>query len=445
MKVLLVNPNWQSKVSKKGKRFNRAFPPLDLMYCAAILEENGISVQICDANATGDSGKTAAENADDYDRIIITSTPYYKWQCPNLDFETFLDFLAPFPKDNLYLYGAHCSLFPVEVLKTSNVAGLITGQPEPAILDLCKKEKSRVPALVYRDGDRILSNPMSSQTDLDSLPMPAYHLVKDYAYRYDILGDRLMVFEGARGCPFKCIFCLQTMYNNTYRRKSPEKLIREVDRAVSQYGTKTGYFYDENFVSNKQMVGQLCEHLINKDCGFRWTCQTRPDSPDPGIFKLIKRAGCTLVHFGVESGSQKVLDTIGKRILVEDIKRTIGAAQQAGLRTVCFFMFGFPGEKSEDIEATIRLAIELNPTYASFHVAAPYPGTPFFQSVVSNPAPLHFPQAYTGEYSLSELEKTARKAFCSFYLRPVYLVGRLAGMRPSAIWRNLRLFLDFIK
>lgn len=108
-------------------------------------------------------------------------------------------------------------------------------------------------------------------------------------------------------------------------------------------------------------------------------------------------------------------------------------------------MFGFPGERKKDIEATIRLAIELNPTYASFHVATPYPGTPFFQSVVTNPTSLHFPQAYTGEYSLNDLEKTARNAFCSFYLRPVYLVRRLAGMRPSVIWENLSLFLNFIR
>lgn len=443
MKILLVNPSWKSRVSKKGARFNQRFPPLDLMYCASILEKAGLKVRILDANVSNCPGETAAQYAKNYDKIIITSSPYYKWQCPNLDFETFLEFIAPLPKENLYIYGAHGSLFPAEVLKKTSAAGVIKGEPETAVLDLCTKEKASVPGLVYHQAGRIISNPEGQLLDLDSLPIPAYQLVQEYNYSYEILGKRLMIFEGARGCPYKCAYCLQIMYANTYRRKSASHLIAEVESAISRYGIKHGYFYDENFTSNRNMVLELCSYLAKNK--LRWTCQTRPDSVDLEMLKKMKQAGCALIHFGVESGSQRILDKIHKQLKVEEIKKGVRLAQLANIETACFFMFGFPGETKEDFQATLQLAKQLAPTYASFHVASPYPGTKFYSDSFSLAPALNFPPAYTEDYSLAELKQTVNKAYYCFYLRPGYLLNRGLKTNFGLLVRGMQLLIDFIE
>ncbi|MBU2541065.1 MAG: B12-binding domain-containing radical SAM protein [Candidatus Omnitrophica bacterium] len=446
MKILLVNPSWKTKVSKKGHRFNRTFPPLDLMYCAAILEKAGIDVEIFDANADSKAKADIITLSRKYDKIIITSSPLYKWQCPNLDFETFLEFIAAFPKENLYLYGAHCCLFPEEVLEKSGAAGIIKGEPESMVLDLARKEKKYVPGLVYKQGGKIISNPKTELVDLNSLPLPAYHLVKQYKYNYEILGDRFMIFEGARGCPYKCTYCLQVMYGNTCRLKSSTKLIAEVETAISKFGIKNAYFYDETFTFNKKLVKELCNYLIKNKHGFRWTCQTRPDALSLEMLKMMKEAGCVLIHFGIESGSQRILERIEKQLTLEQIRNGIELTKSAGIQTACFFMFGFPEEIKEDFKKTIELAKQLNPTYASFHIATPYPGTKFYESIKGNRKTLDFPQSCPGgNYSLKELTTITRNAYYSFYLRPGYLAKRISGINIRTLPRELRLFIDFIK
>lgn len=446
MKVLLINPAWEAIISRKGKRHNKHFPPLDLLNCAALLEREKIGVEIFDANVSQLSPEEIAGYAAGFDKVFATSTPYYKWQCPNLDFDVFLNFIKPFNKQNLYLMGTHCSLYPEKVLKLTETAGIIRGEPEYTILDVCQdKAFGDVRGLTFKLDGNIISNSDRDLVSLDQFPIPAYHLLDPKKYGYEILGDNLMVFEGSRGCPYKCIFCLQIMYGNRYRKKSASKLIAEVDYAVQESGVENGYFYDLEFTLNKDLVNKLCDHLIERKYNFSWTCQTRTDSVDSQILKKMKEAGCKIIHFGVETGSEKILELINKKITLQEIEKGIEMTKRAGIETACFFMFGFPGETETDFLKTINLAKRLNPTYASFHIATPYPGTEFFKYSGLNMHDIYFPEAYTKEYTLEELEKVARKAFFKFYLRPAYILSRLRTGNLTSLMRQFKLFMSFIK
>lgn len=446
MKALLVNPTWEAIISRKGKRYNRHFPPLDLLSCAALLEQETIEVEVLDANISELSPLEIVNYTSRFDKVFVTSTPYYKWQCPNLDFDVFLDFIKPFDKRNLYLMGAHCSIYPEKVLQLTEVAGIIRGEPEYAVLEICKGKTSKdIQGLTFKLNGSIISNQDRGLLSLDQLPIPAYHLLDPKKYGYEILGNNFMVFEGSRGCPYKCIFCLQIMYGNRYRKKSVSKLIAEVDYAIQQFGVENGYFYDLEFTLNKDLVNKLCDHLIERKYNFSWACQTRADSVDPQILKKMKEAGCKVIHFGIETGSEKILELINKKITIEEIEMGIEMTKRAGIETACFFMFGFPGETEVDFSKTINLAKRLNPTYASFHVATPYPGTEFFKHLETNHSNISFPEAYTKEHTLEELEAVTRKAFLQFYLRPKYIFSRLRTGNLTSLKKQFSLFMNFIK
>ncbi len=143
MKALLINPAWEAIISRKGKRYNRHFPPLDLLNCAALLEQEKIEVEVLDANFSELTPLEIAAHASRFDKAFVTSAPHYNWQCPNIDFEVFLDFIKPFDKQNLYLMGTHCSIYPEKILQLTDVAGIIRGEPEYTILEICQGKASR--------------------------------------------------------------------------------------------------------------------------------------------------------------------------------------------------------------------------------------------------------------------------------------------------------------
>ncbi len=446
MKVLLINSTWDVLLSRKGKRYNRIFPPLDLLTSAALLEQEKIEVEVLDANVSSHSSLEIANYASGFDKVFVTSAPYYNWQCPNIDFEVFLNFIKPFNKENLYLMGTHCSVYPEKVLELTDATGIVRGEPEYTVLDICQgKTPKDIKGLTFKLDGNIISNPDRELLNLDQLPVPAYHLIDPKKYVYEILGDNLMVFEGSRGCPYKCMFCLQVMYGNRYRKKSASKLIAEVDCAIQKFGVENGYFYDLEFTLNKDLVNTLCDHLIEKKYNFSWTCQTRADSVDPQILKKMKDAGCKVIHFGIETGSEKILELINKKITLQEIVKGIEMTERAGIETAGFFLFGLPGETDADFLKTINFAKRLNFTYPSFHVAIPYPGTEFFNLLGTNHPGVDFPEAYTKEHSIEELRYVARKAFLQFYLRPNYIFSRLLRGKPSSWLKQLKLFINFIK
>lgn len=447
--VLLINPGWGGRISRKGRRFNRAWPSLSLLICASLLEKAGLHVRIVDGRVDHEWRKKSAQLARESDWICLTSSPLDRWQCPNLEVEYFVELAKSLPSEKLLIMGAHGSLFPWEMLRQTGARAVIRGEPEETLLSLVtQKDWSAIPGLVFRKGEKTYSTGTPPPANLKEFPVPAFHLISPSRYFYELMGRPFLLFEASRGCPYECSFCLKVMYGKGVRMKPTENIMAEIESAISIAGPFYGYFIDLEFTTNRGHAMEICDGLINRNYPFYWCCQTRADAVDAELLKHMKRAGCRLIHFGVESGSQRVLDCTNKRTNLEAIGRGIRLAKEAGMETACFFMLGFPRELPSEMEETLIFAKELNPTYASFHMATPYPGTgigPTDQlSQDESEGDMCFPP-HCADHDLLFLNRVIRRAYISYYLRFPYILSCLKHGSPSSLIRQAKLFAGFVR
>jgi radical SAM superfamily enzyme YgiQ (UPF0313 family) len=266
------------------------------------------------------------------------------------------------------------------------------------------------------------------------------------AYSYELMGKNFTLLEGSRGCPVRCSFCYLGMFGKKVRFKSPKKLFAEAENAVKNYGIKNIYFMDLEFGLNKLFVRDFCRLLIKNDLKVNWCCQMRVTDANGDLFKLMKAAGCSLIHFGAESGSDRILEASGKKITTEDARKASETALRAGIRRAFFFTFGFPGETQWEMNKTISHAISLNPEYASFHILNPYPGTSLARKYGIKPVlkPYYsYPGYLSDEHEFKTLNTMVKKAYLGFYLRPSSLF-RILRTEAHNLTGKLAVFSDLV-
>ncbi len=437
--ILLINPQWQGIRRQLQPQFKRLWQPLDLAVAAALLEERGFSVRILDNNVEKLSPGAVGAMAEGANKVFATSTPYDRWQCPSLDIQFFFDTLANIPKNRLYIMGAHVTERPEALLRKSNARAAILGEPEQTVLEIVLRDNahrvnSRIEGICYIEENRVIKTaPRKNSLDLNRIPHPAYHLLKMDRYRYEFMGRDFAILEGSRGCPYGCNFCYLGMYGTRFRQKSLEHLLGEVRHVTKEFGVQNIYFMDLEFGLNRTYLISLCKALIQMKTGINWCCQTRVTDVSRDVLAWMKKAGCTLIHFGVEAGSDRILNQTGKGITVSDCVRALRLTRQAGIRTALFMNFGFPGETLREMNATINLAIRLQPTYAAFHLIVPFPGTHLARQTGLDASllPPHLYPHFNMAHDLNLLKSILRKAYLRFYLRPSYVAGLLRRkMRP---------------
>jgi anaerobic magnesium-protoporphyrin IX monomethyl ester cyclase len=300
------------------------------------------------------------------------------------------------------------------------------------------------PGVAYLENKRLVQTEQRPLLNLGELPPPAMDLLPLERYRYEVLGDRLMILEATRGCPHACTFCMRAMYGGrAFRRKRTEQVCDELKEAVEKHRMRSIYLMDIEFTIDRAGAMAVCDCLERIGADVRWCCQTRADSLDEELVNRMRATGCRLVHFGVESGSDRILKQIGKGETTDQITRGVRMVQEAGMETACFFMFGFPGETRGDMEETVRFAQKLAPTYASFHVVEPYPMTPLANDVKDQIEGDFFPFVY--QFPGVDLKSMQRRALLKFYLRPSYVAQRMAQGGWSMLARQMKIFLDYLK
>lgn len=398
--------------------------PLSLAVTAALLEGDGHDVQVVDANALGLDDATLRDRLKGSDKVFVTSSTLDKWVCPNLGLSPFVQAVSVAGQvaPQVYGMGVHGTVRPGEVLRLAGLDAVVCGEPELTVKELCNEEDlGSIAGLAYLTDDEVVVTPVRAPADINAFPLPALHLLPLEAYRYEILGNRLVLLEGSRGCPYSCTFCLKVMYGRGYRRKEPDRLLRELDVALGSFGARSIYFMDIEFTLNRSLVEEVCHFLMQRRRRIVWCCQTRVDRVDPDLLQMMRASGCTLIHFGLESGSPRLLQRIGKGLDVEAMERAVRWTRNAHIRSACFFLLGLPGEEPEDVDMTLALARRLDPDYVSFHLAIPYPGTALYDEVRDSldDAAL-FPES-TGSLPVAELRSLQRRALLSHYLRPSYL------------------------
>lgn len=428
MQVLLINPDWKELVSKKSRLINRRWPPLDLLNCSALLEKQGIETEVLDARAGSFSLETIQNKINAADLTFITSSPLDRWQCPNPEVEDFIAFIRQLEnKQKVYVMGVHSTIYPEKILNATGVAGVIVGQPEFAVRQICQ----------IKPQIKIIG---SIEVDLGQFPLPRYDKIDLNDYYYELMGGRFALLETSRGCPFSCSFCLKRMYGDRVKKKPLEQIKKEIDYIVLNVKAKNVYFIDLEFTLEKEKVVQICEYILNQKYRFDWCCQTRADTVDRELLMLMRRAGCSLIHFGIDSGSQRILDMINKKTRLTAIKSGIELAGQAGIATAGFFMFGFPGETREEMNATIAFARSLPLDYASFHAVIPYPTTKLMNELLTDEM---FPENNISQYSKEFLTGLARHAYFAFYFRIRYIIRLF--LKPGLLAKQIKLFYSFIK
>jgi len=375
MKILLIKPYWPYPFGKGEHTYNRIWPPLSLANCAAILEQDGHDVNILDAHAARIKSNQLKSRIKGYDKIFITSSSLDRWQCPNINLKPFVDTIQVLSDhmSEIYVMGHHGTVNPEQILNLKGVRAVIRAEPEYTVADICNGiGLKEIHGISFKENENIISNPNREDFDLKTLPLPAYHLLDHKKYIYEIMGKQFGLFELSRGCYFNCKYCSLIMYGAKVRNKSSEQIKNELQISIEKYGLKNGYFIDLLFLSNKQLVQELCDFLIEKDYDFKWCCQTRADYLNKPILEKMKKAGCELIHLGVDSGMQKYLDLTEKKMTLEKITEAVALCEQSGIKTLTFFLFGFKGETKDDREEIFEFAKTLNPNYISFHKAHSY-------------------------------------------------------------------------
>lgn len=223
---------------------------------------------------------------------------------------------------------------------------------------------------VYFSGKRNL------QRDLDSLPLPARHLLKNKIYVSPETGNVISVIHGNRGCPAHCIYCpagLLTDY--TVRFRNPESILRELKDCVENYGIREFLFHGDTFTINKKWLKELCDGIVREKLDIHWGCNSRVDTIDDERAQMMKAAGCWVVAFGIEHGNQMMLDKMKKNATVEQAHEAVACCKRNGLRVQAFMVIGLPWETEETLAETYKFLKEINPDFFDINLATPLPGT----------------------------------------------------------------------
>ncbi len=453
-KILMINPDWTGIGRQKQPQFKRIWQPLGLAIAAALLEKEGFFVKIIDNNISRLSPLEIGKFSAGFDKVFVTSTPYDRWQCPSLDIKFFFDAIEHILPEKLYIMGAHVTERPETILKKSRARAAVLHEPEQTILEIARRDVSRqmppdIRGIAYiKDNRLVRTSSMGYLNDLDNLPYPAFHLLDMGKYFYEFMGENFTVMEGSRGCPFQCSFCYLGMYGTRFRQKSIKRLVDETVYVTNRFNIKNIYFMDLEFGLNRRRLLLFCEELTRQKLDIKWCCQTRVTDVDGKALQKMKESGCTLIHFGVEAGVDRILSRTGKKITIADCKKAVSLARDTGIRTALFMNFGFPGETKEDMEATIDLAVRLNPTYAAFHMIVPFPGTRLAEQIGLDPEafpPDQYPHYNFACHDLKLLKSMLKKAYLKFYLRPLYLAGFAKRFSMSGFKQAKLFFRMFFK
>jgi anaerobic magnesium-protoporphyrin IX monomethyl ester cyclase len=228
-----------------------------------------------------------------------------------------------------------------------------------------------------------LTGPRRPRYDLDSLPFPARELYDHNAYKsyYQAHhGYTITSMITSRGCPFDCDFCSRPIFGRTFRSRSPKNIVDEME-VIAGYGYERIWLADDIFPLNRKIGLAVCDEIVKRGLDIEWECLCRADIMDYELARRMRRAGCVRVFFGLESGNDRVLRLMNKRLTVEKSRRAVHAVDAAGIRAGAFFILGYPGETNETMLDTIRFASSLPLDYFSFTIPYPIPGTGLYEKL----------------------------------------------------------------
>lgn len=419
--IVLVNPPtpdgelWIRTQHRVGRRTreNMVWPQVSLAQMAAILHPD-YKVKVIDANAERMGWPEFARLLEKYQpKYYITQVT-----APTLENDMYGCFLAKARGAKTIAFGTHVTPIPRETMKPYPALDFVfVGEPDLTLRDLLDHLEGKIelrspevqkmfasdptykPALnedgsvdmhgikglTWRNGDEIVMNWVRPfVADLNDMPIPMHELLPLQKYRMPLIKGPFTFIVTSRGCPAGCTYCIKHVsYQYSARLRSPELLVKEMWE-LKRLGIHNIHMYADLFTVNREQVMELCRLMIEEKINIKWTCNSRVDYVDEELLQLMGKAGCWLISWGIESGNEQILRHAKKGAYPDKAERALRWAKQAGIKNWGYFIIGLPGETEETIRQTIDFAKKLPLDIALFHVAAPYPGTPFFFEVVEN-------------------------------------------------------------
>ena len=295
------------------------------------------------------------------------------------------------PSLTVVVGGPHITAAPLETMQRfSSFDIAVIGEGELTLVELLRalsagNTLSAVQGLIFREGNNLINTGRRPFIrDLDSLPFPAWDLLEQFPARYMPAPFKVMKLPAAilvtsRGCPNQCIFCDRSVFGSSCHGYTAEYVVRQMSELYHRYGIREFSFEDDTFITFRNRLKEICERLIELQLNISWTCLGRANHVTAENLRLMRKAGCWQISFGIESGNQEILNLINKRVTLDQVRQAVHLSREAGIRSKGFFIIGHPGETPETIKMSIDFALELPLDDISVSLMTPFPGTELYR------------------------------------------------------------------
>ena len=417
-----------------GKRL----PPIGLMYVAGALEKAGFEVQMLD-------NYLMKKPTSEVKQLVKNLTPQIVGiTCGSATYprcvETAKAIKEALPNCKIVVGGWHASYMPDSLLSNAEIDYVVMGEGERAMTQLAtaitngnESEAVTIPGVACRRQGKNIKNAPKFIENMDEIPYPARHLLSLELYDRTIEYLNVKpadVMSISRGCVFNCGFCeTRKLWGNMCRAFSPKRVIGEIQDLMSKYGTKGLYFINDNFTLRKKETIELCNLMIENKLDLEWVCDTRVDIVDQERLEIMSKAGCKTIWFGVESGSQKILQQIGRNTTLEQIENAFKLCRKNRIQTACSFMLGLPGETLKDMELSLKFAKKLEPDWCQFNIFIGCPDSKLYQELLESKNYDRIDDflftVKTDEFDFDSLMAIQRRYFKEFHMSPKQIVKRI--------------------
>ena len=453
MKVLFINPPNFNEIMGNNPAIVESErgcnPPLGILYVAAnTVKHTGHNVEVIDTQAEGLSYEALEERIKSSapDVVGITAMTFTILDVMN----TVKIVKKHFPEAKVVLGGPHVHIYPDETIKIEGVDYLVRGEGEYAFVELLgamgdEEELKKITGIVFEAADGTIVNtgvrPLID--DLDELPFPALDLVPYEKYN-SLLARRspAVTTFTSRGCPFPCTFCDRPQLGKQFRYRSAKSVVDEMEEDTKR-GIHEFLVYDDTFTVHKKRTMEICDEIVRRGLDVGWDIRSRVDTVNEEMLKALAKAGCRGIHYGIESGTDKILSVLKKKITIPKAKEVFDMTKREGMQVLAYFMIGCPTETEEDIMETLRVSRYLKPDYIHLTIFTPFPATQLYfdglaQGVIerdhwrefaANPTSDFTPPHWSENFTREELQALLRKGYKDFYTRPSYIIKGLSKIR----------------
>lgn len=481
MRILLIEPPFERFIGQRCEWY-----PIGLTSIATLLDEQGFTARVYNAEH---------DNSLNYINTEVYLKNYYKYKEAldnenNPVWQEIINVVSKFKPDivgisvksvkipaaikisrickninkNIIIIagGFHATTKPIDLLKSNCIDIVVRGEGEDTFYELCEAinrgtfDFKSIRGISFKGlkGDIVHTPERPLINSLDTLSFPRRELIIGYK---DYTSDQLAWVMTSRGCPYDCAFCnSKAIWNRHVRFISLSKIIDEINYLKNSFKVTHITFIDDSFTVNKKRVLEFCSMLISRRNGITWSCLTRADLIDEEVVGAMKKAGCTKIDIGIESGSERIQGIINKGINLKDVKNAAKILKKYGIFWTGFFMLGFPSETREDMFKTLRFMKEIKPNWVYLSIFTPYPGSKFYdmakedgfisntdnENIFSHQSPNN---CFSKNISSEDFKKVTKIMFREFNKHNNSFLSLLRRSVSRKYHKNSKLFLGDIK